>query len=174
MVETRSLTPCNSRTRLESELVVVLVVVVCILRNPEDDSGEHDADVLCDVGVSVVKIVIELWYDVLEDEDAHTPSQTASHQSKTKKEEQANPPHKSALARTEGSSLAYQLFLIDKVYDEQAECAANAGNPIEERDMNGNGVIWRIRRWVGMCRKNGGIQEYPMREAKQQTGDVNS
>ena len=48
----------------------VLVIGADALRDPEDDSGEHEGDVLGHVGVAVVGVLFRIMVeDVLQDED---------------------------------------------------------------------------------------------------------
>jgi hypothetical protein len=150
---------------------VVLVLAACALCDPENKRGEHEKDVLGNVGIAVVvellRIVVE---DVLQNQNTLDIIVSVSIRSvkdvrrrtilpATPPAIMANPMNKNNRAlqtrpRISKSLLPFDSVFVDEVHDEKSEETEDAWHPIDEGDVHWDLPIRFISRSSGMCREH--------------------
>ena len=94
----------------------------------------------------------------------NAPGKPACHQRKPHEQEQPRPPHEPRVPAKR--TFTHEPFLIDHVHHQQAQRGDDAGNPVWEGDVHGDGVVWCVPGRVGVCGDDGGVPEDPVREGE--------
>ncbi|KAI3492968.1 hypothetical protein L1887_42343 [Cichorium endivia] len=169
-----------------SEREVVLVLALCVLAEPEQDGGKHDAGVLDDICNAVVLVALgQCRNEILDRQHGDATSETAGHESEADEEEQAGSPlyavgrkrAATSTAERESGADVRKMLLVDEVDDDHAERAAQAGHPVGKGDVGGWWIVGRggvdgFAQTHG--RDDGGVEEEPPSQGEERAGEVDA